>query len=76
MESQQVEFEWNVLQRSDACQNNPRSKSYLPLTSAFTMQHVEKGALNISLDLSLLKISLFVVAKTKTDLVNIVMQSS
>ena len=41
-----ITFEWKVLQRSDACQNDPKNKGYLPKTSAtaFTMQKVEKGA--------------------------------
>ena len=34
-------FEWKVLHRSDACQNTPKSKGYLPKTSEFTMQKVE-----------------------------------
>ena len=40
--------------------DDPKSKGYLPKTSAvaLALQKVEKGALNISLDFSLLKISL------------------
>ena len=55
-----IAFELKVSKRSDAFQNYPKSKGYLPKTSAaaFTIQKVEKGALNISLDLSLLKILL------------------
>ena len=55
-----ITFELKVLQRSDAFQKNPKSKGYLPKTSAvaLALQKVEKGALNISLDFSLLKIYL------------------
>ena len=40
--------------------DDPKSKGYLPKTSAvaLALQKVEKGALNISLDFSLLKIYL------------------
>ena len=52
-------FEWKVLQKSDTCQNDPKSKHFLPETAtSFRMQRVEKSVLNISFDLSLLKVSL------------------
>ena len=76
-----ITFVWKVLQRSDACQNYPKSKGYLPSqipqptcffksggdpVYIYLKQHLlckklkkaPQGTLNISLDFSLLKISL------------------
>ena len=50
-----ITFEWKVLQRSAACQNEFKSKGYLPKTTAVIMQKVKVPPFNTSLDFSPLK---------------------